>query len=161
MKVISLWQPWASLVAMNYKKIETRSWKAPEYLIGQRIAIHATKSMPRWVKELLRGFTKLLGIKEYNGSWLYNLERGIGHFGKVVATAKLRKCLKIVKNIGDSAYFEDSSWVCGNEYYFGDYTPGRFAWILEDIQPLKEPIPARGMQGIWEWKEGDSLASDH
>ncbi|WP_148133944.1 ASCH domain-containing protein [Candidatus Formimonas warabiya] len=33
----TLWQPWASLIAEGYKKIETRSWKAPEKVIGQRI----------------------------------------------------------------------------------------------------------------------------
>jgi hypothetical protein len=30
--------------------------------------------------------------------------------------------------------------------------PGRYAWILEDIKPLPEPIPARGAQGLWNWE---------
>jgi hypothetical protein len=34
---------------------------------------------------------------------------------------------------------------------FGDFTPGRFGWILEDITPLPEPIPAKGFQRLWEW----------
>lgn len=34
---------------------------------------------------------------------------------------------------------------------FGDFTPGRFGWVLEDIELLPEPIPARGFQRLWEW----------
>lgn len=33
---------------------------------------------------------------------------------------------------------------------FGDFTPGRYAWLLTDITPLAEPIPAKGRQGLWE-----------
>jgi activating signal cointegrator 1 len=32
---------------------------------------------------------------------------------------------------------------------FGDFTPGRWAWLLDDIRPLPEPVPARGRQGLW------------
>jgi hypothetical protein len=162
MKTISLWLPWAQFIALKLKKIETRSWPAPAYLIGQRIAIHATKSIPAWVRKLLRGFAELLGIEEYGGSWLYNLERGIGPFGKVLATAKLAACIEIINKdeFYEMAYADmGTQWyvIDGNEYHFGDYTPGRWAWILEDIQPLPEPVPAKGMQGLWEWKEGDAL----
>ena len=34
---------------------------------------------------------------------------------------------------------------------FGIFEPGRFAWLLEGITPLAEPIPARGRQQLWEW----------
>lgn len=34
---------------------------------------------------------------------------------------------------------------------YGDYSPGRFAWLLADIKPLPEPIPAKGKQGLWNW----------
>jgi hypothetical protein len=32
---------------------------------------------------------------------------------------------------------------------YGDFAPGRWAWILEDIRPLPEPVPCRGAQGLW------------
>jgi hypothetical protein len=41
-KCISLWQPWASLVAVGAKRIETRGW-ATAY--RGRLGIHAAK---RW-----------------------------------------------------------------------------------------------------------------
>jgi len=37
------------------------------------------------------------------------------------------------------------------ELSFGDYTPGRYAWILADVKLLPEPVPARGALGLWEW----------
>jgi hypothetical protein len=39
------------------------------------------------------------------------------------------------------------------ELYFGDYTEGRFAWILENPIRYDEPIPAKGALGLWEWRE--------
>ena len=43
MYTITLWQPWASLIADGVKQYETRSWKPPWHLVGKRIAIHAAK----------------------------------------------------------------------------------------------------------------------
>lgn len=37
------------------------------------------------------------------------------------------------------------------DYAFGNYAPGRYAWILTDIRALPGPIPARGMPGLWAW----------
>ena len=41
MYAINLHRPWATLVALGIKNVETRSWPAPARLIGQTIAIHA------------------------------------------------------------------------------------------------------------------------
>lgn len=35
---------------------------------------------------------------------------------------------------------------------FGNFTAGRFGFVLEDPRPLAEPIPARGSLGLWEWR---------
>lgn len=42
MKCLCLWQPYASLIAIEAKRVETRHWPAPHWIIGQRVAIHAT-----------------------------------------------------------------------------------------------------------------------
>jgi hypothetical protein len=44
MKALTLTQPWASLVAIGAKRIETRSWSTK---YRGPIAIHAAKDMPR------------------------------------------------------------------------------------------------------------------
>lgn len=38
---ITLWQPWATLIAAGAKPFEFRSWPAPRRLWGKRVAIHA------------------------------------------------------------------------------------------------------------------------
>ena len=34
---------------------------------------------------------------------------------------------------------------------YGDFTPGRYGYLLSVPIKFREPIPARGMQGFWEW----------
>jgi hypothetical protein len=34
---------------------------------------------------------------------------------------------------------------------FGDYTTGRFAWLLDDVVAFDRPVKASGKQGFWEW----------
>ena len=38
---------------------------------------------------------------------------------------------------------------------FGDFTPGRYAWLLTDVQRLEVPVPAKGRQGLWDCEELD------
>jgi hypothetical protein len=35
------------------------------------------------------------------------------------------------------------------ERAFGDYWPGRYAWLLADVRRLPEPIPHRGALSLW------------
>lgn len=63
--------------------------------------------------------------------------------GVVLATCNLLDCVPItpefVATLGEQ------------EKAFGDYTPGRYAWILENVRQLNKPVPAKGMQRLWEW----------
>ena len=43
MRVLSMHQPWASLVADGVKTVETRSWRPPASVVGERIGIHSTQ----------------------------------------------------------------------------------------------------------------------
>ena len=38
------------------------------------------------------------------------------------------------------------------ERVLGDYSPGRFAWVIQNPVMFDEPFPARGKQGWWEWE---------
>ena len=57
-------------------------------------------------------------------------------------------CLEIIDDFG---MLENGHIVIGNELAFGDYSQGRYAWILDNIQAIK-PVPAKGMQRIWNWE---------
>jgi hypothetical protein len=127
---LTLWQPYASLIAVGVKKFETRSFAAPQRLLGQRIAIHAAKREITLVG--LDRETALAIMSAVNGS-VYRLPRGV-----VVCTAVLAESLPAESVEPD---------------LFGDYSPGRFAWRLEDVQPVSPHIPARGRPMIgWPWE---------
>lgn len=51
-------------------------------------------------------------------------------------------------------YFEIPPPKGSNERAFGDYTPGRWAWLCDEPRELAEPIAVRGMPGLWTW-DGD------
>ncbi len=149
MKALTLYEPWASLVAKGEKKIETRSW-ATKY--RGPIAIHAAAQMPAYVKKLCPKFANLLGIYDYECSWLHDLACKSGPYGKVVATATLVNCLEVVGKAifpaDGTVILKDNTTVSGNELAFGDYTIGRYAWILKDIKPLADPIRLKGCRGF-------------
>ena len=130
MKALTLWQPWASLIVLGHKRFETRSWKT-DGLIGERIAIHAAKRPAEDMN------SKLL-----NELAALELEPAFLPLGAVVGTGVTTDFCRTELIAPD---------LPASELAFGDYSPGRWAWRIEDVEALPEPIPARGRQGIWEW----------
>jgi len=159
MKTISLLQPWAILAALGLKGIETRS--RPSKHRGPR-AIHASKGFPKWARELcaLEPFSEALFGQ--NGRFTSNLDLPLG---VVIATCQMTECC-LIKEDGLYKLFPGQIHR-KPEYYgplpgepqrsFGDYRPGRFAYIWEDQQLLPEPIPARGQLGVWEWEPPEGV----
>lgn len=35
---------------------------------------------------------------------------------------------------------------------YGWFEPGRYGWMLTDVERFPRPVPATGRQGLWEWK---------
>lgn len=140
MKTITIWQPWADLIIRGYKGNETRSW-ATSYTGA--IAIHAGKfrKLPHEVYEQI---SEAIGIApgEYPGSWLHRLEQGepAERFGAILGTAIMGDVLPTTLKI-----------VGATEQKLGDFTPGRYAWPLQEVRPLSAPVQAKGKQGIWNW----------
>jgi hypothetical protein len=44
----------------------------------------------------------------------------------------------------------DRDEITPDELAYGDYTPGRYAWILKDVKQI-DPVPAKGHLGLWNW----------
>ena len=156
-KAISLWQPWASLVVCGAKKIETRSWSTN---IRGTVAIHAAKRHPDWFKRDTYGCTKLEdALVSLWGSWGWNQYDELPR-GCILGTVEIIEVYPIVSQTNiegrpfEAAFYDDDVRVSvtGNELLFGDYTPGRFAWILENPVMFDKPIPAKGQQGFWNWE---------
>ncbi len=126
MRVITLQEPWASLIGEGIKIIETRSWPCNQF--GE-LYIHAGKTkIPANDKR-----------KNELAGWL----KGDLHYGFIFAKCTLSDCVPIT-----AEYAEKIKKTNPSCYLCGDYTPGRYAWILSDIQ-LIPPIEATGKLGIW------------
>ena len=155
---ISLWQPWASLIAAGAKTYETRHWQtqyrgefvicSAKYGLG-KIELEEVlnrRSFQMALQKLLPDYYKGGKFREDKSFKAYHLP-----FGKAVAVVNLTGCRKtdsmnVVEHIrGDLP--------------FGDFTPGRFAWKLENIRRIKEPFPVKGRQGFFnvELPEGVEL----
>ena len=158
MRAITLWQPWASLIACGAKRYETRSW-VTKY--RGPIAIHAATKDPKAIFKTLP-----LNVKVAMSPYL------IEHYlfwddiprGAIVATAELVECWKITDNghtngsdraasIEGGVFEGKTNIVEGDEILFGDWTPGRYAWEIANVKILPEPIPQKGQQGLWRWDE--------
>lgn len=145
MKTLTLIQPWATLIALGEKRIETRSWKTS---YRGPLLIHAGKKIDKVACE--EYFIK--GMLQKHGYASDNLPTGL-----IIAKCELIDCIEI--DLGTDgrnhiAHLKNGLRVDNNEYCFGDYTPGRYAWILDNIEILKEPIPAKGKLSLWEFEEG-------
>lgn len=148
MRGLTLHQPWASLMAhpeeLFRKKIETRP-----RLTNYRgwMAVQAAKELPDYVyyeyteNERMRVALRRIGITSY-GDLATKLPLGmIVCVVRVVAVIStdtdkplLRACLP-----------RPNSY----EYAFGNYEPGRHAWVTRDCHILPQPVPARGNQTLW------------
>ena len=164
MKAITLIQPWATLVAIGEKKIETRSWTT-DY--RGPLAIHAAKGMPAAARDaassepiysVLRKAQYTTRIELKTHKLFYEEQRWLPS-GMIVATCELVKCIPIDSIPGTWTYREWGSIRIPPdepELSFGDYRPGRYAWIFRDVQMLEIPISAKGALGLWnlDWDKG-------
>jgi len=127
MKVLSLKEPYASLIKEKIKTVETRSW---ETNYRGKLYIHSSQSKSPINNERLKSLTK-------------NIQLNPGH---ILCKCNLVDCIYMTKE-----YVEQMKKDNYDEYICGLYEEGRYAWILEDIVPLKEPIKAKGQLNIWNY----------
>lgn len=172
MKALTLRQPWASLVALGVKTIETRSWSTR---YRGRLLIHAGArpigTGALYLGDGKTGWTNVTGEPIANGEQA--MSGGIDRLlvcplGAIVASCELVDVVPMVDGLVSGT---GVTW---------DIEPGRYAWLLDDIQPTTErcpwcrgrgswppltrqvcrvcaarrgcdPIPAKGRQGLWNW----------
>lgn len=140
MIAISLWQPWASAVAVGSKRFETRSWRFPQAYEGQLVAIHAAK---RWQGEQKE---RALDLREQGFDLGFE---GAPPLGGIVAVGRLLKCYRAEDLYGPECRFPDRSDADKyGEYMLGYYMPGRFAWKFGKVVKV-DLIPCCGQQGFW------------
>lgn len=128
MKAISLWQPWATAMALGLKQIETRHWS---HNYRGLIAIHAAKRWTREERELAEEFAALNDEPRL-------LSPPLGAIVAVGVIVSIRSSESLISEISST------------EEMFGNYGPNRFGWLFKDIVALAEPVPCKGAQGFFE-----------
>ncbi len=139
MKTLSLLQPWATLVVMGVKQIETRSWSTA---YRGPLLIHASKGKAGEI------FAQEAPFKKY----IPNFKQL--PFGYIIGKVTLTDVIRIGTGTLVHTNDEMMNKLTMEEKAFGNYTPGRFAWILQDAVAFKTPLGARGSLTLWEFDEG-------
>lgn len=177
MKTLTLWQPWASLVAFGEKKVETRCWQTKH---RGAIAIHAAAKEPPSGLGLSRNgqrFVELFNIATERHGWeeFYwpishwkpiHEERVIAYRAgePVISSEELQAAhgFGAILCVADLVAIEPTDKVRGDlaeqELLFGNYEDGRYAWFLENVRRLQYPVPAKGHQQLWNWSAPNNLS---
>lgn len=156
MRIITLWQPWASLIALGLKQYETRSWSTS---YRGKLAIHAAKRPLKEPDEetqfieLARRFPEV--AKAFNFEFLGDdicARTGLP-FGQIIAIADLTDCREMIDVASRKCKLHpalqiDSSAQTPLEKAVGDWSELRYAWKLENVIALPESIPCKGRQGL-------------
>lgn len=141
MKALTLYEPYAALVATGWKEVETRDWytnyRGP-------LAIHSSVHPPD--KTEISRITFLLGEK--------GIEMPEFRLGCVVAVCHLAACVpaNLIRTRAlqiKPPFSPKHGWIV--EVQLGNYDRGRWAWILRDLQVLGRPVRVRGQRKLWDW----------
>lgn len=120
MKVLTIKQPWASLIANGYKKYEFRSWQTK---YRGPLLIHAGKGVD---KEALLEY-KLLNL-DYPTS-------------KVIALVELVDCILIDKDFNEE--------LSKNSIYGESNKEGLYAWKITSVKKINNSEYIKGQLGLW------------
>ena len=125
-RALSLWQPWASLIADGRKRYETRHWSTK---YRGPLAIHAAKHIDRDACQM------------FGYGW-----RAIPT-GCILCVVELTGCLLMTADMVNVISNQNES-----EYVAGNWAVGRYAWQMLNPVKLDPPCPIVGRQGLFEWK---------
>jgi hypothetical protein len=133
MKVLSLLQPWATLVVTGIKKIETRSWRTA---YRGELLIHASSGKKGRILVTESPFEKY--IPDFSSL----------PFSAIIGKVILDGIVPIEQLYLSDAYLNKLTL---EEKAFGDYTKGRYAWLLLEPVEFKKPVLTRGALGLWQY----------
>ena len=125
MKVITIKQPWATLIVEGYKRFEFRSWKTN---YRGDILIHAGKGIDKEAMERLKKY----------------LPNEIP-LGKIIGKATLTDCVPMSKDFADMLSKEN------NDIYTTHSFSRNYGFKLENVEKLDNPIEIRGQLGLWNY----------
>ena len=126
MKVLTLKQPWATLVSEGYKKYEFRTWKTN---FRGELYIHAGKGIDKEGMERVKSL---------------NLDYPKG---KIIAKVTITDCIKLNSEINKKINKENSMIYGNNENREG------YAWKIEKVEKINLNKAIKGKLGLWNYEK--------
>lgn len=158
MRALTIWQPWASLIALGVKSHEFRTWPPPEYLYGARMAVHAAGRVPRRAE--LQALLLCLRGRDWRQSGLDDQARaedlvdrwltspGLLPRSAVLCTAQVGRPLRAIELAAQRGIEPQNG---------GAFDALNFAWPLTDIEVFDAPIEhLTGSRELWRWDGRDA-----
>jgi hypothetical protein len=149
-KALSYTQPFATLVILGYKLIETRPRRTSH---RGELLIHASATRNAWSRAACEQ-PVIKQILEKHGLTYDNLPRGL-----ILGSSQLREVAKMVATPTPPPAKPPKrprpaelvlSTVSSLEQALGEYAPGRFGWLLADVQAWEVPVKAKGSLSLWD-----------
>ena len=128
MKVLSIKEPFASLICLRKKRIETRSFKTN---YRGKLYIHA--SLKNHVKD--DKYEKIMKLLPKD----YEFQNGY-----IICECNLADCIYMDDEFLEKIKKDETEYSCGR------YEKGRYAWIITDVKKT-DRLPAKGKLGIWNY----------
>lgn len=121
MKVLTLKQPWATLVAEGIKEYEFRSWKTN---YRGKILIHAGSGIDKNDMERFRKLNLNFPSK------------------KIIAEVELVDCLELNDELNEKIINE-------NNIAYGSKKRSGYAWKLKNVRKINVEKEIKGQLGLW------------
>lgn len=137
-RALTLWQPWAWLVAHGHKPIENRSPGFAHKSFRGWFWIHAGKLSDRDEKRVANGEATDAWLAAHDFCCQHNflgmpaLDDASMHFGAIIGRARIIGVIEPHPR-------EPVRW----------HMPDQYGFILADATALKTPVPCRGYQAFW------------
>ena len=125
MKVLTIKQPWATLIMQKDKRFEFRSWKTK---YRGDLLIHAGKGVD---KEAVKRLEKYLPEELPQG--------------KILGKVTLVDCIKCDEKFKEICQKENK------DVYAKSTFDETYAWQLESVEVFDEPIEAKGSLSLWDY----------
>lgn len=151
MKALTIWQPWASLVIVGAKPYEFRRWPAPQFVRGQRIAIHAG-ARPIRIEEVSDILDR---IADGESALKEDLAKPMLERIAALPKRQAKTALTLSAVLGTAFMGQP---IRATELFAGKIDSDRidhhiWAWPLDDIRQFEEPVPCNGAQGFWNFPD--------